>query len=485
MSEYRRKDLDLSTRIAIGLEMLLPAKVRGWGKASELADKYGVSRSLLYHFKDRVQAALESALKPKAVGRPAKTKVLQIDRDTVRKAIVVMPMLTGSVRNIQLGLELLFGEHRSLGYISQTLQAAGQAATAYNEKTRISLRVLGEADEIFAGRQPCLTVVDGRSFLVLNLTAAEGRDATQWGLTFLNLQARGVVFQDVAADGAVGIRAGLRDAELAVPLRPDLFHLLREGKKLQKRLEKAAYKAIRLAEKARRAEQEAGQPLKRRGRPLKTTLSAAEATQQESQAIATYDNLSWLLAEIRRALEPITALHRLQNPHRAQQTLETAIALLQTLPDKHVVAFAQQLQNHLEELLAPLHWLHETLKPWRRTLPKSLEAWILTAWQSGTRPLEAIPPQWQSTATAIWDALTLFHRSSSLAESLHSWLRPYLSIHRSVPDWLLPLLQFFWNHHIFPRGKRAGASPLQLAGASDAPPLTTALDALLLSHAAA
>ena len=106
MSEYRRKDLDLSTRIAIGLEMLLPAKVRGWGKASELADKYGVSRSLLYHFKDRVQAALESALKPKAVGRPAKTKVLQIDRDTVRKAIVVMPLLTGSVRNIQLGLVL-------------------------------------------------------------------------------------------------------------------------------------------------------------------------------------------------------------------------------------------------------------------------------------------------------------------------------------------------------------------------------------------
>ena len=30
MLEYRRKDLDLSTRIALGVEMLVPAEVRGW-----------------------------------------------------------------------------------------------------------------------------------------------------------------------------------------------------------------------------------------------------------------------------------------------------------------------------------------------------------------------------------------------------------------------------------------------------------------------
>jgi len=76
------------------------------------------------------------------------------------------------------------------------------------------------------------------------------------------LEAQGVVFQDLAADGARGIRAGLQDAELAIPLRPDLFHLLREGKRLANRLEKAAYKAMRIAEKALRAEQEASQPAK-------------------------------------------------------------------------------------------------------------------------------------------------------------------------------------------------------------------------------
>lgn len=60
--------------------MLFPAEVRGWGRASELAREYEISRSLLYQFKDRVQEALEAALKPKQVGRPAEQEVLQIDR---------------------------------------------------------------------------------------------------------------------------------------------------------------------------------------------------------------------------------------------------------------------------------------------------------------------------------------------------------------------------------------------------------------------
>jgi transposase len=485
MPEYRRKDLDLSTRIFLGIEMLYPAEVRGWGRASELAQEYGISRSLLYQIKDRVQEALEAELKPKPVGRPAEKEVLQIDRGTVRKAIAVMPLLTGSVRSIQIGLELLFGVQRSVGHISQTLQAAGAAAEARNGGLRVPLPVLGEADEIFAGRQPCLTVVDGRSFLVLNLAAAESRDATHWGLTFLDLAAQGIVFQDLAADGARGIRAGLQDAELAVPLRPDLFHLLREGKRLVNRLEKAAYKAIRTADKVLRAEHEAQQPTRKRGRPLKVDLTVEEALQQQAQAIATYDHFCWLLAEVRQALELITDLHHLQVPHRAQQTLETAIELIQTLSGKRLTDFAQQLQDHLDELLAPLVWLHQTLAPWCQNLPADWETWILACWQNDCHRLETIPAPWRRTAAAIWEALALFHRSSSLAESLHSWLRPYLAIHRGMPDWLLPLLQLFWNHHVFSRGKRAGQSPLQLAGVENVPSLASVFDNLFASPAVA
>jgi hypothetical protein len=53
-----------------------------------------------------------------------------------------------------------------------------------------------------------------------------------------------------------------------------------------------------------------------------------------------------------------------------------------------------------------------------------------------------------------------------------------LQIHRGMPKWLLPLLQLFWNHHQFERGKRAGSSPLELAGVEDVPSLAEVLDQL-------
>ena len=124
---------------------------------------------------------------------------------------------------------MLFDKHRALGTISETLQAAGCAAQARNAELVVPLPILGEADEIFQGRRPCLTVVDGRSFLVVNLSPQEGRDATTWGITLLTLQEQGIQLQDLAADGARGIRAGLEEAQLSVPLRPDLFHLLQGG----------------------------------------------------------------------------------------------------------------------------------------------------------------------------------------------------------------------------------------------------------------
>jgi hypothetical protein len=60
-----------------------------------------------------------------------------------------------------------------------------------------------------------------------------------------------------------------------------------------------------------------------------------------------------------------------------------------------------------------------------------------------------------------------------------------LQIHRGVSKWLLPLLQLFWNHHEFERGKRAGHSPLELAGVQDAPSLAEVLDQLFRPQAAA
>jgi hypothetical protein len=51
-----------------------------------------------------------------------------------------------------------------------------------------------------------------------------------------------------------------------------------------------------------------------------------------------------------------------------------------------------------------------------------------------------------------------------------------------MPKWLLPLLQLFWNHHQFERGKRAGGSPMELAGVAEAPTLKKVLAQLFGSQ---
>ena len=489
MTEYRVPEFTLEQRTDVAVQMLLPLPERKWGLVSELARQYGVSRTILYKTRDRGLGGLAEALLPRDPGRPAQTSILTVDKPFVDRAIAVLPMLKGSVRDIRLGLSLIFGVARSVGYISETLTAAGEQATAYNRGVTVPLPILGEADEIFQGRKPCLTLVDGRSFLVLNLTPAESRDGTTWGLTFLDLVERGIQFHDLACDGATGLRAGVREAELAIPLRPDLFHILRDAHRLTQRLERAAYKAIETAERARRADLEARGIIRRRGRRLKIKLPLPQAEIEEVNAIETFDNYCWLLSEIRQALEPITPDGRIISVVETKATIETAVELLKELNHPDITALADDLQEKTPELIAPLEWLEQQLASVRQDLDVDTETFLIWAWrhrQDLSLNIDTdFPEHLRPIAYAVWDALSLFHRSSSLAESLHSWLRPYLQIHRGMPKWLLPLLQLFWNHHEFERGKRVGSSPLKLAGVEDAPSLAEVLDQLFRPSVAA
>lgn len=469
--------------------MLVPFPKRPWGTVSELARRYGVSRTTLYALRERALEAIAQAVQPRESGRPAESTTVEVNQAFIDRAITILPLLKGSVRDIRLGLELLLGVTRSVGYIDQTLTRAGKQAAARNRALTVPLPVLGEADEIFQGRQPCLTVVDGRSFLVLNLTPAESRDGTTWGLTYLDLVERGVQFHDLACDSGTGLRAGVREAELAIPLRPDLFHLLREARRVCQQLERVAYKAIKTAERARRADLKERGLLSRRGRPLKVEVPLEQAKAEETAAIERFDNYRWLLGEIRRALQPLTPEGEVITVAQAQATIETALELLGELDHPQVTAFANNLREKLPELLAPLEWLEDRLTPLLKGLEPEERSAILWAWQH-RREVEwdiqtDFPAGQQPVVRAVWDILGLFHRSSSLAESLHSWLRPYLQIHRGMPDWLLPLLQLFWNHHRFERGRRAGHSPLELAGVENPPSLAEVFGQLLGTETAA
>jgi hypothetical protein len=319
--------------------------------------------------------------------------------------------------------------------------------------------------------------------MVLNLSAADCRDGTTWGVTLLDLAERGMQFQNLVSDGAKGIRAGVKHADLAAPLWPDLFHLIRDAHTITQRLERAAYGAIETADRARRAERERQALQRRRGRPVKVKISVADAVAAEEAAIDRYDGWCWLWREARQALEPITESGQLTTTQEVRKTMEAAITLLLEFGHEAITDFALTLQDHLDDLVAPVTWLEEEIAPWQAEIDADTEALILWAWQHrhvlDLEPGAGFPDALQPVVQAFWDILARFHRSSSLAESLHSWLRPYLTIHRSMPPWLFPLLTLLWNHHTFQRGKRAGSCPLELAGVADVCSLSEALNQVL------
>jgi len=108
-------------------------------------------------------------------------------------------VIPGAIRPVKSVLDLLLGIQRSTGYISQKAQQIGAAALEYSQNLCLPISVLAEADEIFQGQQRCLTLVDGRSFLVLSLSAQDHRDKTTWGCILLDVQSQGVHFVDVAS----------------------------------------------------------------------------------------------------------------------------------------------------------------------------------------------------------------------------------------------------------------------------------------------
>jgi hypothetical protein len=474
MPQYRVEEIDVSTRIEIGLKMVMGSADRGWGWVTERAAAYGVSRQTFYDIRDEVRAVLEQAVKPHAPGPKPASQMLKVDAEYIRRATPVLAMLKGSTRDVQLGLELLFGVERSVGFISETLNAVGQSAADYNAQLRPGQPIQGEVDEVFQRRMPCFTVVDGQSFMVLNLTAEADRTGETWAKTFKRLVDQGIEFQDIVSDNASGIRRGVSDAGLDAVWRLDVFHVIQEGHRISQKLENAAYRAIHQADRAHAYAADQTEGKRRVGRPRQAVGTIPETDRQQTLAITQFDLWTWLLSEVRFALEPVHG-DRLNASATAREALEVASELMQALDQPDIIAFATRLLNNLDVLLDPLDWLEQQVADWQATLDPDDEALIVWVCRCPALALAELPERLHLAALAYDKALALLHRASSHVESFHSWLRPYLHIHRTLPDWLLPLAALFWNHHTFQRGKRVGHSPVELAGIDDAPSLQVVL----------
>lgn len=483
---FQLEHITLAERVELGCRCVVLAGQ--YGLITGLAREYGTSRQFLYDLRDRTRAAVEQALGPGRPGRPAIDQRLVVDRAAVERAVLVLHQVVhGSVRGIQECLAEILETDRSVGAIQAILTAAAERARGLTPVP--SQPLVAVADEVFAAGQPVLAVVDHTSGLVAALEPAGGRDATTWGCTYLDLAARGVAVGSLTADGARGLVAGAEAAGLPTP-RLDHWHTLRDLGRVAHVLEASAYRLLTAAERSQRAAAAAQYRAEhgrrpRRGRPLQAPTdpaSVAAALRAADEAIARADGVAYLVGVVSQLLRPVAATTG--RVHRAAEVagdLAAAASLLRELGGRASEA-ATVLEERTTGLVGYLDDLDRALAAPRAALGDATLTFLAWAWHHrhalGLRDAAEAWPSAPALAQLVWAALDATICGSGMVENLNSVLAFARATHRGLPPTVLALAAVYRNHHVFRRGKRAGHSPLELAGL----PSPHWLDALAPRH---
>jgi hypothetical protein len=289
MKFIRRADVDPQTRLHIVMLAWLPQGI--YGKMTEIAQSYQISRTFLYHLLLMANLQLERLLSDEK-------RLFQKEHRHLDQRLLLL-RLQGhcSLLSISAILKALEYRPNSVGSLSQFFHSAGQRLPSTlvmpSKKWVVYL-----SDAIFAIHGPILVTLDARSTTILNIALASDRSAETWRAHFEALEEHQFFSLGMASEPGLGLGAGYQAAcDLALwvadyfPEFRDLFEGLHP-------LERKAYTAIGQADDAvhkfARAKSEA--TLAKRLHQDDTAYRACE------QAMALDDQLALLLHLLREAL---------------------------------------------------------------------------------------------------------------------------------------------------------------------------------------
>ena len=182
MKFTRRPDLDPQTRIHIVMLAWLHQGV--YGKMTQIANYYRISRTFLYQLLLAANLQLEGLFSDEKL-------LSQTDHQHLEQLLLLL-RLEGKCSLLSLSsiLKALQYHPDSLGYLSQFFHSAGQALPSTLLMPSKKL-VFYLSDEIFAIHAPILVTIDARSTAMLNIELASDRSAETWRTHFEALEHHG------------------------------------------------------------------------------------------------------------------------------------------------------------------------------------------------------------------------------------------------------------------------------------------------------
>jgi len=471
MKFIRRPDLTPQTRIHIVLLAWLNQGV--YGKMTQIAKAYHISRTLLYQLLLAATVQLEVLFSEQhRMQSPAASL----------EPLALLLRLEGncSIASISAILKHLGYQPNSVGHLSEYFQYYGQRLPSTLSMTSTTV-VFYLGDEIFAIHTPILVTIEPQSTAILRIELATDRSASTWKAHFETLQDHHFSSIGMASDRGLGLVAGYRDAHPEALWVSDQFHEFHDLCNLRPQWERKAYGAIAKEDEAARKFHHA----KSESNLSKRLIQYEQAQQACEQAIARYDQLDALLQLLQEALQLGTSQGKLRTKEGVYSELTILFQLLKELDDAALDKILQPIQAHLDDIIVPYQQAEMIYAQLLAQVPQQLLDALILAWHHDHLSHQSQGQQkhyhhferqqWLDFADGlldmdvaplkmlVFDQLDSIIRASSLVEMVNAFIRPYLhSCKGQITQETLNLIMFYHNHHRYKSGKRQGKAPIEL-----------------------
>lgn len=428
---------------------------------NQLAQEAKTSRKFVYVQKQKAQEGIQQAFSEKKSSDVL--FYIPVTKAWIRQVVIALVLICHApFRGVIAFLRDVCDYKISLGSIHNIVQDTIKTAQAHQESEDLSPIKAASHDEIFQGNQPVLAGVDLDSTYCYLLEKASHRDATTWGVHFLDAQEKGFNPDYTIADGGTGLRAGQRDAFPDTPCHGDIFHILMEMGKVNRKLENKAYRAMKTFEQ-----------LKHQVVAKEVLFHAHEEEQQCVDHVAHFALLlHWMQHDILalNGLDQLTRhelydfiLEKLEqtDTHQRHDLRKIRVALARQ--KIQLLGFAERLDDELWGIALKHQQAIDLIR--RVVTLQNNPVKSSRYWQGYAILQSCLGDTFRQVMETVADWRKGFHRASSLVENLNSRLRQYFFLRRQIGHGYLDLLRFYFNHRRYERSlrpEREGHSPFEL-----------------------
>jgi hypothetical protein len=472
MKFIRRQDLTPHTRIEIVKLAWLNQGI--YGKMTQIAQDYDISRTFLYQLLWAANLQLETLFSDQQPRSPAPQPLWE--------PLILLLRLEGkcSIPSMSSILKYFQYQPNSVGYLSECFRHYGGTLPSTLSMAAHTV-VFYLSDEIFARHQPILVTIEAHSTAILKIQLASERSAETWKAHFEDLGNHRFQSIGMASDRGRGLVAGYQAACQDARWVCDRFHEFQDLFDRRRQLERKAYAAIAKEDEAVQTFHHA----KSEAHLHKRLQHYEHAHHVCEQAMARYDQLDLLLHLLRDALHLCSPFGRLRTVANVRSELTLLLSLIEEIDDTVLRQLLRPIRSHLGDILVPFEQAESVHAELLTLIPQQLVDALVLAWHHEHLAYQAygkqkryhqherqqwlafaeglLGHQFEPLKALVFEKLDAIIQASSLVEMVNSLIRPYLnSCKGHITQETLNLIMFYHNHRRYKGGKRQGKAPIEL-----------------------